>query len=63
MAQQPLNLSRSGLGMLPTDSQARHLASQFMKAKRSADTLLARHDTIAINLSFKCSLRCHFKSI
>ena len=46
--------------MLPTDAQARHVASQFMKTKRDADPLLARHGTIAINLSFQCSLRCHF---
>ena len=63
MAQQPFNLSRSDLGMLPTDSQARHLASQFMKAKRGADPLLARHDTVAINLNFQCGLWCHFRSI
>ena len=45
MAQQPLNLSRSGLGMLPADAQARHLAGQFMKAKRSTDSLLAQEAT------------------
>lgn len=63
MAQQPFNLSGSGLGMLPADSEARHLASQFMKAKRGADPLLARHESVAINLNLQCSLRCHFGSI
>ena len=63
MAQQSFNLSGSGLGMLPADSQARHIASQFMKAKRGACPLLARHDTVAINLSLQCGLRCHFGSI
>jgi hypothetical protein len=63
MAQQSFDLSRRGLGMLPSDSQARHFASQFMKAERGANPLLARHDTVAINLSFQCSLRCHFRSI
>jgi hypothetical protein len=63
MAQQLFNLGRTGLGMLPADSQARHLASQFMKAKRGAYPLLARHDTVAINLSFQCGLRRHFGSI
>ena len=63
MAQQLFNFGRTGLGMLSADSQARHLASQLMKAKRGAYPLLARHDTVAINLSVQCSLRCHFKSI
>jgi hypothetical protein len=34
-----------------------------MKAKRGADPLLARHDTVAINLNFQCGLWCHFRSI
>jgi hypothetical protein len=34
-----------------------------MKAKRGADPLLARHESVAINLNLQCSLRCHFGSI
>jgi hypothetical protein len=34
-----------------------------MKAKRGTDPLLARHDTVAINLNLQCSLRCHFNLI
>ena len=48
--------------MLPADSQARHLASQFMKAKRGANPLLACHDAVAIDLNLQCILGCHFKS-
>ena len=31
-AQQFFDLGRSGLGILPADSQSRHVESQFMKA-------------------------------
>jgi hypothetical protein len=34
-----------------------------MKAKRGADALLARHDTVAIDLNCQCGLWCHFMSI
>jgi len=49
--------------MLPPDAQARHLASHFVQAKRDANTLLARHAAVALNLKVQCGLRCHFQAI
>jgi len=57
--EQFLDLSGAGLTVLPPNSQPGHFTSQFVKPERDADSLLARHGTIAGKLSFQRGLGRH----
>jgi hypothetical protein len=62
LPQPPVNLSLIGPGKLAADAFAGQVASELVQFQGDLQPLLARHASVALDLSLKGRFRCHVPS-